>query len=81
MAHFSLNGDGHSVGGRTDTAEALSRELIKHCGVRVAPLRLWELLVVVHPSLQLQEKHRGGVTSTQQLPKPLAGWVGALGLS
>ena len=47
-----------------------------NCGVRVAPLRLWELLVVVHPSLQLQEKHRGGVTSTQQLPKPWqGGWV------
>lgn len=49
--------------------------------MRVAPLRLWELLVLVHSSLQLQEKHRGGVTSTQQLPKPLAGWAGALGLS
>ena len=47
-----------------------------NCGVRVAPLRLWELLVVVHPSLQFQEKHRGGVTSTQQLPKPWqGGWV------
>ena len=49
--------------------------------MRVAPLRLWELLVLVHSSLQLQEKHRGGVTSTQQLPKPLAGWACALGLS